>query len=233
MLHALVRLIAITVGAVFLLFCGLFFMRWVGSQQAFQAPPHPWFAKTNWTVLEPLSAAACDPQVPQDWAVYVGVFRKNGEWWVKCDQPQPLSEVLQRSPTKDWLLAVEGVETKDLDKFVDIVSKHDKDKVFAIHARSQIVARYLRKKSPQWIYAADTASLLRLHLFTSLWLETAMDFWPDFVIADEADKEHGARLSEREAHEMQRRQRRVIWREAPGAEKPDIPVQGLLTTRIP
>jgi hypothetical protein len=233
MLRAFLRLGLITITTLILLFSALFFMRWIGGQQGFQAPPHPWFELATWNIVEPPASSACQPQVTNDWVVYVHIRKVEGEWSVECQKSTSLADVLRNSTVRNWLLAVTANETSDLDKFVDIVSRHDQEKVFAIHARSQTVARYLRKKSPQWIYAADTASLLRLHLFNSLWLETAMEFWPDFVIASRKGLETGGDLRPREADEMKRRQKRVIWREAEPGENPLIPVQGRLTTRIP
>lgn len=234
MFQAVLRLALITLGTLILVFFALFFMRWMGSQQAFQAPPHPWFDQPEWKVVEPDASSACHPKIPEDWIAYISVRKSKGDWWVQCQEPKLLNDVLNESPTRQWLLRVDANETSDLDKFVEIVSKHDQSKVFGIQARSQTVARYLRKKSPQWVYAADTASLLRLHLFTSLWLETAMEFWPDFVIAtSNPDLETGGELHPREADEIKRRQKRVLWREATPGETPPFPVQGRLTTRIP
>ncbi len=233
MARALGRLVSITLLSVILLFSGLFFMRWVGLRQVFQAPPHPWFKNNYWRIYKPSKSEACQPQVPEGWAVYLHVFKKDGEWLADCSIPTPLDQVLSRSRQRDWLLAVEGKETGKLDIFVKIVAAHDKEKTFAIHARSQIIARYLRKKSPQWIYAADTASLLKLHLFSGLWLETAMDFWPDFVIASEADAATGGRLSSREVDELNRRDRKIIWDDDGQRATPPFVVQGILTNRIP
>lgn len=233
MIRALLRLSVISIAAVIVVFLGLFFMRTVGNRQVFQAPPHSWFQKADWKIYRPGALVACSPQAPADWIINIRVRRKDHEWLVDCESPKPLAEVLGQSKHVDWLLSVEGNETTDLDKFVDIVGQHDQDKAFAIHARSQTLARYLRKKSPQWIYAADTASLLRLHLFSSLWLETAMDFWPDFVIAGLQNKASGSMIEVREAEELKRRQKRIVWEVSTQAQAPLIPVQGLLTNHIP
>lgn len=233
MLRALLRLALISISAVIVVFLGLFFMRMVGHRQVFQPPPHAWFDKPSWKIYRPDAASACSPEAPSDWIINIRVRRKDHEWLVDCAAPKALSEVLSRSKHIDWLLSVDGNETSDLDKFVDIVEQHDREKAFAVHARSQTLARYLRKKSPQWIYAADTASLLRLHLFSSLWLETAMDFWPDFVIAGVADKASGSLIGVREAEELKRRHKRIVWEASTDSETPLVPVQGLLTNRIP
>ena len=86
-------------------------------------------------------------------------------------------------------------------------------------------SRFLRKKGPQWLFAADPASLVRMQLFTSLWIETAVDFWPDFVIAAN-DASLPTRLTERLARELERRHKRIVWE---GNENPLIPVQGRVT----
>jgi hypothetical protein len=233
MLQAVLRLTSITTGTLILSFFALFFMRWMGTQQGFQAPPHPWFDQQEWNILELNASSDCETQLPRDWAAYIHVRKVEGVWQAQCQKLKPLKEMLAISSTRNWLLAVDANETSGLDELVEIMSAHDQDKVFAIHARSQTVGRYLRKRGPQWIYAADTASLLRLHLFASLWLETAMEFWPDFVIASSASLETGGELNSREADEIKRRQKRVLWRETKPDETPPIPVQGRLTTRIP
>lgn len=66
----------------------------------------------------------------------------------------------------------------------DSLKDVSKSKAIGISSRAQKVVHYLRKKAPQWVYQADTSTLVRFHLFEAMWIETAVEFWPDFVVVD-------------------------------------------------
>jgi ribonuclease HI len=132
----------------------------------------------------------------------------NGAWIVKCEPDKPLADVISRSPHRNWLLFVDSIETLHLDALTQALEPLEKTHSFGIYTHSQMVARYLRKKAPQWVYAADSATLLRLHIFSSFWIETSFDFWPDFIVQSRGDK--ASQLSEREMSELKRRKKRVI-----------------------
>ncbi|MGE0527460.1 MAG: hypothetical protein AB7P49_10385, partial [Bdellovibrionales bacterium] len=105
----------------------------------------------------------------------------------------------------------------------------DARKKFAVYTSSQRAARFLRKKAPQWLFAADTASLLRFQIFSNLWIETAMDFWPDFVIVPQTGF---PALTAREVEELKRRHKRIIWNaiEDTSAARPAY-IDGVMTSR--
>lgn len=235
MIAAFVRLALIAVGAVSLIIFGVFIARTLGSFQGYQAPPHPWFERSAWNFEAPEIAAICAstrlaPSQP-GWILVVPIKYIEGEWRLPCPQNPPvLREVLARADGTDWLLQVDAHETTHLDKLVDNVSPFDKRARFAIYAPAQMVARDLRKRAPQWLFAADSASLLRLQLFRALWLETATEFWPDFVITSN-DRANPAHLQPRVAQELLRRKKRVIWDARVGAPKPEFEVQGVMTAR--
>jgi hypothetical protein len=69
--------------------------------------------------------------------------------------------------------------------------------------------------------------LVRLQMFESLWLETALDFWPDFVITPQADAE----LTSRAAQELQRRHKRIVWNADQSTLQPQFQFHGIMTTR--
>src|SRR5258708_3041195 len=142
----------------------------------------------------------CDPAAPAS----------GGRLGTPCKTPLLVKTYLQNTPHSDWLLRVEAHDTWSLDRLVEQVSAYDSSKHFGVLTESQKVAIYLRKKAPQWLYAADPASLLRFRMFESLWIETAMDFWPDFAVAT-LQAHDVYRLDERAARELQRRKRRLIW----------------------
>ncbi len=180
----------------------------------YTAPSHPWFEWPHWRVETPAEDILCHSQQrvrisDPDTIFHVRVRAVDNRWIVNCpDKPMPLVDLLNRADAKNWLLTIEAKDTIGLDDLIRDLAPFDKEFRFAIHSPAQQVARYLRKKSPQWLFAADSATLLRLHMFTSLWLETAFDFWPDFVIQNPDDR--NTDLSPRELAEIRRRNKRVI-----------------------
>lgn len=233
MIAALVRMVVIAAATILLSILVVFAVRYVGLQQTFAPPPHPWFAQKYWKIYAP-DACHGRVEVPSpDWIVQLSVRGYEGAWRIECaDKANApfLKDVLAHSKHPNWLLKVRAIEVDGLDEFVETVGAHDKQKLFAIYAPSQKAARYIRKKSPQWLFAADSAALLRLQVFGSLWMETAIEFWPDFVIAND-DPTYPARLSPRLTNEMVRRFKRVIWEERDQNSTPTIPIDGILTTR--
>lgn len=214
MLEAVVRLVAITLGVVILTVLAVVLVRWIGAHQEFQQPPHVWFEKPQWNVTAPTLEELCaKPPAAQDGRIVMVPIHRSREqgWQVPCPAGAvALDQFIERATNTDWILKIDEKDTPDLEKLVDGLSRFDRDRRFAVYAPAQKVARVLRKQAPQWLFAADTASLLRLHLFSSLYLAPAIDFWPDFVIAS-PDSKDGSRLSENEAKELRRRNKRILW----------------------
>lgn len=212
MFGAIQRLVLIALGTVFVTAIAITFVRWAGSHQSFSEPPHPWFAYPSWTVKKPDLEQLCEtlklsePIADTD-LIWLPVAFAEGNWRVKCAKPTRIGQLIGNSTHLNWLVYVEANQTTHLDSLVEEIAPFDKH-ALGVLAPSQTVARYLRKKAPQWVYGADAATLLRLHMFTSFWLETAFDFWPDFVVQSPHDKL--TQLSERELGELGRRKKRVI-----------------------
>ena len=81
------------------------------------------------------------------------------------------------------------------------------------------------------LFAADSASLVRLRTFESLWVESAMDFWPDFVISSFTAKD-APQVDTRMAAELERRKKPVVWKWSETAtEDPPVSIQGVMTNR--
>ena len=232
MVRAVARLFAIAVMSIMVGVLAVLFVRRMGSMQNFAEPSHVWFKSAHWTIYTPPPDELCAPTFQPSASLLVEITTryKNNVWEVTCpDGPRPLAELLSHTPVLDWVLKVEAVDTAYLDKLVDIVGPHDKTMRFAILSSSQRVARYLRKKSPQWLFAADSATLLRLQLFESLWIEPAVDFWPDFVVTPESVGSKSA-LGPRAAEELRRRHKRIIWDARGEPVKPTYPIHGTITT---
>lgn len=242
MIGSIARLLAIAAGVVILTVFALVFVHQMGLRQEFSAPPHPWFQKPDWAIVAPPLDTICQdaPAFPGE-IVMVEVQKRPEGWVVPCTLSRHLIEILERSEQKDWLLYLppahanrRGAPTDDppdLDKLVDNLRNFDRTMRFGVWAPAQNVARDLRKRAPQWVFAADSASLLRLHLFTSLFISTATEFWPDFVIASD-NASDGTRLIASEVDELHRRKKRVIWNAiaSPG-QRPAFVPDGTLTSR--
>ena len=227
MTNALLRLVLVTCAVVLVIAGFIFAARGAGRQEG-QVPPHPWFDRPTWDVRAPDPDRVCaHPPAADPAVIYLIPVRKTlARWEVRCALAPAVTEFLAASAHADWLFDVEAGAGEDLDNFVDNVNTRPGLRV-GIRARSQRAARALRKKAPGWVFAADDASLLRLHLFTSLFLESVFDFWPDFVIADGATK-GAAKLSAREATEVTRRRKRLLWDGGPSEEPAPFAVDGIV-----
>ncbi len=231
MIKAFGRLGLITAASLILCILAVFSVRQLGRMQVFAEPPHPWFQQRTWSIFTPKPEELCSSALKLEpgWLVQIPVKYDGEEWIVPCPEgARPLNEYLSASEHANWVLKPEAIDTAYLDKLVETVGSFDKNKRFAVQSSSQRVARYLRKKAPQWLYAADNASLVRLQMFESLWIETALDFWPDFVITTQTGE---SELTERSARELERRHKRIVWDANNSTLKPEHPIHGIMTTR--
>ena len=231
MFQALLKLILITGLTLLLGFFAVFVIRQMGLQQNFSATNHPWEQQRFWWVYAPSAEELCQtkdlPSAP--WILLLPLQRQEQNWVIPCAQPQLVQDFLAHQSHTDWLLHIRTHDTWGLDELVDKVSTFDQNKRFGVLSESQKAAVYLRKKAPQWLYAADGASLLRFRLFESLWIESAMEFWPDFIVTSAKDS---FRLDERGVAELQRRKKRVLWDWDESADKePPFAIQGIMTKR--
>jgi len=164
-------------------------------------------------------------------AIPVKRLGQEDDWVIPCAEPLRLAEFLEKTTHPDFLLIVQAHDTWSLDKLVEIASHFDETKHFAVSAEAQKVSLYLRKKAPQWLFAADPASLLRLRTFASMYMESTMDFWPDFVISNFSPQD-ALQIDPRMAAEIQRRKKRLLWNWNENAsEDPRVPIQGIMTNR--
>lgn len=237
MVKSFVKLLLLGAGFTILAGIVVVSMRYMGAQQAYVSPHHPWFERAFWWVYAPPFEDICagkdlTANLPkQDWILTVPVKRHDEEWFVPCPAPIKIATFLKGSVQRDWLIQVKANDTWSLDQLVEAIAPFNVTKHFAISADSQKVAVYLRKKAPEWLFAADGASLLRLRLFESLWLETAIDFWPDFVTLT-FNPHEPFHLDPRGAAELARRKKRVLWIWDPNTSlEPRVSIQGIMTNR--
>lgn len=231
MVKAFARLGLITAASLLLAILAVVFIRQLGQMQAFADPPHPWFQNPKWSILTPKLEEVCDTakfKPDPGWLVQIPVKYIEEKWQVPCPvKPLPLNVLFSESQHTNWILRPDAIDTTYLDRLVETVGSFDKNKRFAVASHSQRVSRYLRKKAPQWLFAADDATLVRLQMFESMWLETALDFWPDFVITPQSEAE----LRPRAARELERRRKRIVWDADNSTLQPEYPFHGIMTTR--
>ena len=212
MVKAFLRLGLITVATLILTVFAVFFVRNLGLKQQFAAPPHDWFQNLNWTLVEVDAESVCtQPPQPSEHILVLPIHRTTDRWEIACPEKLTLPEFFPKTTHRDWLLSIDVTDNTAIDRFIEELSAFENSKRFAIVGRSQNVLRAIRKKAPQFLYAADAQSMVRLHMFSSLYLETVFDFWPDFVILDESDNPKAThKVNEREEKELLRRQKRIV-----------------------
>ncbi|MGE4131648.1 MAG: hypothetical protein AB7F86_08410 [Bdellovibrionales bacterium] len=212
MIQALAKLSAVVIGTLVVTGMALTVVRWAGLRQQFVAPKHPWFELNQWKLvdLEPGRTCLAErlAQAETTDIVVIRTFQKERAWWVDCPAKQKLTEFLQAHPRPHYLIHVDTKDTVGLEPLAEELKAFDSQMSFGIWSSTQSAARFLRKTAPNWLFAADAASLLRLHLFASLGVETAFEFWPDFVIED--PKDPLTKLTAREREELDRRKKPII-----------------------
>jgi len=241
MFSTILRLIAITIGCLILGVFAVLAVRSMGQAQSYAPPPHVWFQRPFWGIYKVAPEKLCkdtswEADLPNaQWIVAIPVERlgaRDGGWILGCKPTISLGDFLKRTKHTEFLLMVKAHDTWDLDKLVEIGESFKKNH-YAVTADAQKVLIYLRKQAPDWLFAADSASLLRLATYESLYIESAMEFWPDFVISplDENVPDTVA-IDARMAAELERRKKRLIWNmpQSTSAD-PRIPFQGIMTDR--
>jgi len=212
----------------------------MGLKQQFLPPHHPWFSYSTWNTVGPTIAELCatggDGYQPlsSDAIVLLPLRRVGQEWQVPCpNHGQEIKVFLASHKHDNWLLQIDEIDVPYLDQLVEQTRETKQNSSLGIYAKAQRVARHLRKAAPQWVYAADASTLMKFHVMSQLGLETVADFWPDFVLF-QTQKGQAATLSEREAQELQRRHKRLIWNRVSQQDpQPTFTPEGILTTDLP
>jgi hypothetical protein len=236
MASSALRLFLISVAVIMLAFFSLLGARWMGYQQSFQPPSHPWFERDFWAVYSPTAEEVCnklDLSPGPNWIVEIPLKPTKEDWQIPCAKPLALTDFLKRTKVADILLNIQAHDTWGLDRLVEITAPYDATKRFAVTTEAQKVAIFLRKKAPQWLFAAEASSLVRLRAFESFYIESAMDFWPDFVISEfNPAKNPLLQIDERMATELARRKKRILWNWNENASQdPPVAIQGIMTNR--
>lgn len=231
MISAFLRLILIAVCAAFVAILGVFTVREIGFRQAFVAPPHAWFSRPNWDVYKAPTKDLCGTELAKHAGgriIAAQLEYRDEKWGVECSNAGLKGFLLAR-PEVDWLFDVEIDDNLVLQALVKELEPFDQLKHFAITSSLPRTIRILRKEAPQWLFAADPALLTRFHLFSSLWIETSLEFEPDFVIADDLPNSP-YNLSQREVDELKRRSKAILWNAIVSKEKtPPYSVHGVMT----
>jgi hypothetical protein len=231
MIQAFLRLILIAIFAAFMAILGVFTLREIGLRQSFVAPPHPWFDRANWDVYKASTKDLCGTDLERHAGgriIAAQLEFRDLKWGVACSNAG-LTGFLRARPETDWLFDVEVDDNAALVALVKELEPFDRLKHFGVTSPLQRAMRTLRKEAPQWLFGADPETLTRFHFASAFWIETALEFDFDFVIADDVQGS-AHNLSNREVEELKRRNKRIIWNATVSKEKtPPYSVHGVMT----
>lgn len=251
----LFRLLSVTIAVLAAAMVLLSLIRWMGAQETYMAPPHPWMTRGPWLIArlapEDCSQMALEQllELDESWLIWVDVQSNPTQGFdVVC----PLNEIFEtRSETKRGphlehvlpLLKKRGVilnvrssnpsiETpflKTLDEW------DDKKTDIGIAGVSQSVLRDLRKQRPQWLFASDASTWTKLKFFAMFGIPSVVEVWPDFFVAS-LNPDDPNFYDAATAKEISRRKKVMVLNIGdadPNAIRTSIKenVRGILTTR--
>lgn len=226
-------------------------LRWMGAQQQFLAVDHPWMKEAAWRVarLAPdhCDAAGLDDLLALDanWVVWIDLqpTAENGfkivcpakpfEMGPASDGPL-LKAIVEKLAAKPVIFNVRALDPGSAGRFLDeLTGFTDKKRDVGIASPSQSLLRTLRKRRPDWLYAADASTWAKLKIFSTIGIESAADLWPDFFVAS-SEKQDPGFFSLAAAKEISRR-KKVILLEWDGTTPIPEPwkenLRGILTYR--
>lgn len=204
-MKAALRLVMISLIVVFTLVLGVFALRFIGLRQQPIQFRHPLLQGAPWVAQESGGEDVTFQLISLRWE------RERGWWAVTSAGDKPLEEVLKAGQGRPVLLDVQSLLPEDPTPLLKILDDSVGKERVAVMSSFGSVLNQLRKQQPFWLYAADSASLLRYQLFASLFLEPIIDIRADFVVA--------ADLSPRLREELHRRKKKILLE----AEQAKIP----------
>lgn len=231
MFKAFLRLILIAIFAAFMAILGVFTLREIGLRQQFIAAPHDWFERPNWDVYQASTKDLCGTELEKlaGGRIIAAKLEFNDQKWEVGCSGAGLTGFLLARPETDWLFDVRTDDNAALVALVKVLGPFDRLKHFGITSPLQRALHTLRKEAPQWLYGADPETLTRFHFASAFWIETALEFNFDFVVADDLPNSAN-NLSKREVEELRRRNKRIIWNATISEEKtPPYSVHGVMT----
>ena len=198
--HPLLRLVVLTIFVLTATAVASQAMRWFGAQQQYAPALHPFMDGHPWRVAR-LDPAHCDEagidnlMSLKDWVLWIDVQPSGAdEFKIVCPAEPlelgpsatgpPLQAVVERLAAKHVIFNVRAIDASAADKFLNsLAGFSDKKSDVGIASPSQSFLRTLRKRRPDWLYAADSSTWAKLKMFSTMGIETAADLWPDFFVA--------------------------------------------------
>jgi hypothetical protein len=253
--HPLLRLLSLTAIAIVMALTAMMGLRWLGSQEKFSPSRHPWMNGSPWRLAR-LAPTPCDQgalgellRLDEAWKIWLDV-RQNPmhDWTIVCpehpfaldgagrqpEKPLRLKDVLGQLRNRGVIFNVMALDMPAANSFLQTIeSWAGKREDIGIASPVQSLLRELRKKRPEWLFAADSSTWTKLKMYSGFGIETAVDLWPDFFIASD-DPAAPNFFSIPAANEIARRNKALLleWNgisEIPPPEKERL--QGILTTR--
>jgi hypothetical protein len=254
MLHRnpLFRLFGVTLMVLFMGTGVLSILRWMGTQNPGFAGHHAWMQKPFWKIaqLEPTNCTDAGVKelltLDPSWMIWIDVsLDHNNQWHLICpaktlfsvqmatDTQPLLAPLLPLLAARAIIFNVHALDSSYGAGFIRTLGDWTDKKVdIGIATASQSLVRDLRKKQPEWLFAADGATWSKLKLFTAFHMESVADLWADFYVASfEEDAPNSFSLET--AREIMRRKKVLIleWNESPISPEMKNVVRGVLTKR--
>jgi hypothetical protein len=236
-------------------FFGLFIialLRFTGMQKIPPISTHPWAQMKPWKVVR-LTSDTCDVKGLKNLIstnpkafIWLDVRRSATQWEIVCPE-KTLYEIVKEQPSSFTLeqalplVKNQGVifngrvrEPLSSGEFLRILTEWAPDKTdIGIASASQGWLHDLRKKRPQWMFAADVATWTKLKLFSMIGAEPALELGADFFVTSLSPNDPNA-FTAASAKEIARRKKPLLL-EWDGEGEPSAEwspsVHGILTKR--
>lgn len=213
-MSAFLRLVLITVISVIFLGAGLLGLRIAGSLQSFEKVHHPWMERNFLLILNKecsLAGLERSQQEQPDAILTLNLKPKEDETWeVECEPAYPLGEVLRKMPKGSFIFNINSSGDLGFENLKRDLKALENNRSVGLMSPSHTVSKRLRKEFPQWLFGADPTTLVKLHLYEALFIETMADVWPDFFVTG-PDPRAPEFLAARLVQELVRRKKLIIW----------------------
>lgn len=230
-LHAAMRLVFIFTATIIMGILALFILGHLGRQQSFAPPHHPWASQSFLLIIkdkcEPSEISNSESAQPD--AIYEIKVALSSDfiWQVQCATNYPLSDLLARLPRASLLFDIQGKSNLEISALTKILGQIQTNPSVGVMSSSHVVSKLLRKEFPQWLFGADPTTLVKARFFTSLFIESMADLWPDFVII-QAQSRASEKLHPRLIEELRRRKKIILWAD----DGSDAPISSALRSQI-
>jgi hypothetical protein len=241
-MSALLRLLLIILCASSAVIFSLFALRTMGGMQSYQGPHHAWVELISEQKFLVIQRRGCSldelkkqsEDVPQSIQWVTIKPGPEATWNVECSPSYPLADLVKALPKLSYLFELNAKSDYGFDALKRLFEPMAENNSVGFFSASHIAIKQLRKEFPQWLFVADPTSLVKIHFFESMFIETLADVWPDVFITHN-DIHKAEYLSPRLLSELARRKKIVIWDDTKGNTPIPLEVKpyisGILTTK--